>query len=204
MKNTRTFTDIDLNFLPAPSSQDRHTGIGTITTTLNSTTVVGADSLFVSAMAEHDNLYVESKLIGKVKTITSNTSLELYTGVSQPTTNSTFKYSTPADISIKADANAIKASIKHLVLTMNYERPFHSQIGSQVKALMFELATPMTQILLQHSITDVITGYEPRVQLLNVIVDMNSESYSANVTIYFQIINTTQPLRIDLVLERAR
>ena len=203
MKNTRTFTDIDLNFLPAPSSQDRHTGIGTITTTLNST-VVGVDTLFVSALAVNDNLYIESKLIGKIKTINSNTSLELFANVTQPSTNTVFKYSTPADISIKADANAIKASIKHLVLTMNYERPFHSQIGSQVKAIMFELATPMTQILLQRSITDVITGYEPRVQLLNVIVDMNSESYSANITIYFQIINTTQPLRIDLVLERAR
>ena len=108
------------------------------------------------------------------------------------------------DVAKKTNAEAIKQSLKNLLLTQYYERPFHSQIGSQVKALMFELATPMTQILLQRSITDVITGYEPRVQLLNVIVDMNSESYSANITIYFQIINTTQPLRIDLVLERAR
>jgi phage baseplate assembly protein W len=204
MKNTRTFTDIDLNFLPAPSSQDRHAGAGSITLAVGSTSVLGLDTLFMSALAINDNIYINGLMVGKIKSISSNTVLELHSASGSVFEGVAFSTSTPADIAIRADANAIKASLRNLILTMNHERPFNSKIGSQVKALMFELATPMTQILLQRTITDVILAYEPRVQLLNVIVDMNSESYSANITIYFQIINTTQPLSINLVLERAR
>ena len=204
MKNTRTFTDLDLNFTPAPSSQDRHLCVGTITCNIQSNVVSGIGSSFTYSISVNDNLYINNIFIGKIQSISSDTSLILFGNSKLTATNSAFTYSTPGDVSIKTDANAIKASVKHLVLTSNYERHFHSDIGSQVRAIMFEPATPMTQILLQRSIVDVINSYEPRVQLLDVIVSLDNPSYSANVTIYFQIINTTQPLRIDLVLERAR
>jgi len=205
MKNTRTFTDLDLNFLPAPSSQDRYTGIGTITSNVLSSVITGNETIFLTLLDVNDNLYNDNNiLIGKIKSISSETSLVLYENSKLTINVLPFRYSNPADISVKTDANAIKASVKHLVLTSNYERHFHSDIGSQVRAIMFEPATPMTQILLQRSIVDVINSYEPRVQLIEVIVSLDNPSYSANVTIYFQIINTTQPLRIDLVLERAR
>jgi phage baseplate assembly protein W len=205
MKNTRTFTDLDLNFLPAPSSQDRYAGIGTIAFTNLNTIVTGTNTIFLTFLDINNNLYVNNVFLGKIKSIISDTSIELYEVVPLPSEiDIEYTYSLPADISVKTDANAIKAAVKHLVLTSNYERHFHSDIGSQVRAIMFEPATPMTQILLQRSIVDVINSYEPRVQLIEVIVSLDNPSYSANVTIYFQIINTTQPLRIDLVLERAR
>ena len=205
MKKTRTFTDLDLNFSPAPSSQDRYVGTGTISFTNLNSIVSGINTIFLTFLEVNNNLYVDNVFLGKIKTIISDLSLELYAVAPLSSEiNKTFTYSLPADISLKTDANAIKASVKHLILTSNFERHFRSDIGSQVMAIMFEPATPMTQILLQRSIVDVITSYEPRVKLIEVTVSLDNPSYSANVTIYFQIINTTQPLRIDLVLERAR
>lgn len=204
MKNTRTFTDLDLNFTPNPSSQDRHLCVGTITCNIESDIVSGIETSFIYSISVNDNLYVNNTFIGKIKTISSDTSLTLFDVSKMNATNSTFTYSTPADISIKSDANAIKASVKHLILTMNHERHFNSKLGSQVKAIMFEPASPMTEILLRRSIEDTITSFEPRVILLDIVINMDIENHTANISIYFQIVNTTQPLRIDLVLERTR
>ena len=204
MKNTRTFTDLDLNFSPNPSSQDRNLCVGTITCNIQSNIVSGIGTSFIYSISVNDNLYVNNTFIGKIQSITSETSLILFDVSKLNATNTEFTYSSPGDVSIKTDANAIKASIKHLVLTMNYERHFNSKVGSQVKAIMFEPASPMTEILLRRTIEDTITAFEPRVNILDIVINMDIENHSANISIYFQIVNTTQPLRIDLVLERTR
>lgn len=205
MKNTRTFTDLDLNFLPAPSSQDRYTGIGTITSNVLSSVITGNETIFLTLLDVNDNLYNDNNiLIGKIKSISSETSLVLYENSKLTINVLPFMYSSPADISVKTDANAIKASVKHLILTMNHERHFNSKVGSQVKAIMFEPASPMTEILLRRSIEDTVTSFEPRAIILDIVINMDIENHTANISIYFQIVNTTQPLRIDLVLERTR
>ena len=108
------------------------------------------------------------------------------------------------DIVRRYDESAIKNSLKNLILTSNYERPFHSEIGSPVKRLLFEPATPMLQVMLQRAIADTVNNFEPRVELLNVDVVVSEDTYEVYVTIEFQIINTTAPLTLDLTLERTR
>ncbi len=108
------------------------------------------------------------------------------------------------DITKKFDENAIKQSVQNLILTMNYERPFHSEIGSQVRALLFEPASPMTTVMLQRSIEDVINNFEPRVDLESVQVSGNLDDNSYYVKIYFRIINTQTPLDVDVILKRTR
>jgi phage baseplate assembly protein W len=108
------------------------------------------------------------------------------------------------DISRRYDENAIKASLKNLILTSNYERPFHSEIGSQVRALLFEPATPMTRALLERSIEDLVTNFEPRVQLINVQADVSEDNNAVYVSVEFKIVNTERPLTLELVLERTR
>ena len=108
------------------------------------------------------------------------------------------------DIVRRFDENSVKAALKNLILTSNYERPFHSEIGSPIKRLMFEPATPMLQVMLERAITDTIINFEPRVELLNVDVVVDPDEYSVYVTIEFRIVNTTQPLTLDLTLERTR
>ena len=148
------------------------------------------------------------KPMGKIKSIDSPTQITLYHNCARSfqieLPRDKFTYSTPGDIAVRFDENAIKSSIRNLILTMNYERPFNSKIGSQLRSVMFELATPMSGILMKQSIINTITAFEPRVVLLDVGVDFQEESYNVNVSIYFQIINTTEPLQIDLVLTRTR
>lgn len=108
------------------------------------------------------------------------------------------------DIAIKYDENAIKTAVKNLVLTQNYERPFHSEIGSPIKALLFDLSTPLLKISLKRVISDLIQNHEPRVNLIDVIVRDSSDNNTVYVTIVFTILNTVQPLSVDIALERTR
>jgi phage baseplate assembly protein W len=108
------------------------------------------------------------------------------------------------DITRKYDEEAIKQSVRNLILTQNYERPFHSEIGSQVRAVLFEPASPMTTVMLQRSIEDVINNFEPRVVLDLVEVSANLDDNSYYIKIYFRIINTETPIDVDVILKRTR
>ena len=108
------------------------------------------------------------------------------------------------DISMRYDENAVKASVKNLVLTQHFERPFHSNIGSPINSLLFDLASPLLTVTLKRAITDLINNHEPRVNLLDVIVNLSPDNNSVYVTIEFSILNTQRPITIDLVLERTR
>lgn len=108
------------------------------------------------------------------------------------------------DINIRYDADAIKASVKNLVLTQNYERPFHSEIGSPINSLLFDLTTPLLVVSLHRIITDLINNHEPRVNLTEVVVNVSPDNNSVYVSIYFTILNTQNPIKLDLILERTR
>ena len=114
------------------------------------------------------------------------------------------KHPATLDVAMKYDEEAIKASVRNLVLTQNYERPFHSEIGSQIRGLLFEPATPMLNVMLKRAITDTITNFEPRVKLEEVQVILSPDDHYVNVSIYFRIINTTRPIQVDLILTRTR
>jgi len=108
------------------------------------------------------------------------------------------------DVTTKVDEQAIKASIRNLILTSNYEKPFHPEIGSPIKSLLFEPATPLLPILIERAIHQTIDNYEPRVRLLDVTANMSPDTNSIYVTIEFVIVNTSVPLIIDLILTRTR
>lgn len=108
------------------------------------------------------------------------------------------------DITRRFDEDAIKQSVKNLLLTRNYERPFHSEIGSPVRQLLFDLPGPMFNVMLQRAVIDVITNFEPRVSIIDVRVDDYSDANEVYVTLEFKIVNTERPLTLDLALERTR
>lgn len=108
------------------------------------------------------------------------------------------------DVSKKYDENSIKQSIRNLILTKNYERPFRSNIGSQIKALLFEPITPMLSAVMKRTIENTIDTYEPRVNLLDVSVLLSPDNNGIYVTIVFAIVNTSTPISVDLFLERTR
>lgn len=108
------------------------------------------------------------------------------------------------DISRKYDENAIKQSIKNIIMTKNFERPFHSDIGSQISSLLFEPITPLLRASIKKTIVNTITTYEPRVNLLDVSVLLSPDNNGVYVTIVFTIVNTSTPVTVDLFLERTR
>ena len=115
------------------------------------------------------------------------------------------KKSSDKDVSVVTDVQAVKRSIRNLVLLNVYEKPFHPEISSGVRDMLFELMTPVTAALLARHIEDVIENYEPRARLTGVraIPDYDRNSYS--VTIEFYVVNTpTELVDLTIFLERLR
>lgn len=108
------------------------------------------------------------------------------------------------DVSSKYDEEAIKQSIKNLILTRNFERPFRSYLGSPIYSLLFENVSPLVTTMMEKVISDVIYNHEPRVNLQDVTVVYSPDNTSMFVTIIFRIINTTTPVEVNLILERTR
>lgn len=108
------------------------------------------------------------------------------------------------DIAKKYDENAIKQSVKNLIMTNHYERPFHPEIGSQVTGLLFENDSPMLQATLERAIIYTIENFEPRVKLISVDITLNPDNNSVFVSITFKILNTERPITVDFTLQRTR
>lgn len=108
------------------------------------------------------------------------------------------------DITRRYNENAIKQSVKNLLLTRNFERPFHSEIGSPIRALLFELPGPMFTVMMQRAIIDVINNFEPRIEILDVRVDDSIDANAVYITLEFKIVNTESPITLDIALERTR
>ncbi len=114
------------------------------------------------------------------------------------------KHPITKDVARKTGNNAIIGALKNLVLTNFYERPFNPKFGSNVRAMLFEPLDPLTGSILQKEIKILIENYEPRVSLrdIQVVADFDRNSYQ--VTITFFTVNSTQPLRTVLFLNRLR
>ena len=99
---------------------------------------------------------------------------------------------------------AIINSIKNLVLTNHYEKPFNPNFGSNLRRLLFENADGITASLIEREISQVILNYEPRARVRTVNVSPNTEETGFNVELEFFIINRTEPVVINFFLERIR
>lgn len=108
------------------------------------------------------------------------------------------------DVSVRYDEVAIKNSIKNLVLTSNGERPFHSEIGSPVRNLLFENYTPMLVLSLRRAIEQLIDNYEPRVIVLDVVVDPYEDENAIQIGILFKIRETEREVAVTFTLDRTR
>lgn len=108
------------------------------------------------------------------------------------------------DILKKVGPNAVARSIRNLVLTNFYERPFRSFIGSNVQKLLFENISPITANILQDQIRDTILSFEPRADLNSVSVtpDLDNNGYSARIV--FTVNNRPEPFTTTIFLERVR
>lgn len=108
------------------------------------------------------------------------------------------------DLAIKRDEEAVKESIKNLILTNRGERLMQPLVGSNIRAMLFENNTPSTIKMIQDLITETIRVYEPRATLLDVVVQSSLDDNRVEVGIYFYINNVEQPITLTVFLERTR
>ena len=119
------------------------------------------------------------------------------------------KHPLTADVSKVTDVQAIKRSVRNLVLTNKGERLFHPEIGGGVKGVLFENFTPILEIELQSAITDVIRTYEPRVILEEVVVnEATAQDLDANrlrIIVQFSLANEPNTIEeVEVFLDRIR
>ena len=109
------------------------------------------------------------------------------------------------DVNKVTDIEAVKRSVRNLVLLNSFEKPFHPEIAGDVRGLLFELMTPLTSAVIARKIQDVIENFEPRARLTGVqaIPDFDRNAYE--VTVYFYVVNApTELVEVTQLLERLR
>ena len=115
------------------------------------------------------------------------------------------KKSSNSDVQELTDVKAVKRSIRNLVLLNHYEKPFHPEIASGVRGMLFELMTPITAQILARKIEDVINNFEPRARLIGVSAIPNLDKNAYEVTIEFYVVNApTELVDLSIMLERLR
>ena len=141
------------------------------------------------------NFGTDAQLTNKSsKSARINTDLDLF-----------FTRRTNKDVSVVEDIQAVKRSIRNLVQFNPHEKPFHPEISSGVRDLLFENMSPVTSVVLARKVEDVITNFEPRARLQSVRAIPRFDDNAYEVTVDFYVRNyPTELLNLDLFLERLR
>lgn len=114
------------------------------------------------------------------------------------------KHPSTLDLVSKTNEDAIKQSLKNLLLTKHYERPFHPELGCQIHSLLFENWDPIIEKTMQQTIIDLVNKFEPRVRLVEVRINPKPDDNGVDVTVEFQIINSDRPIKFTTALNRVR
>ena len=108
------------------------------------------------------------------------------------------------DVNKLTDVEAVKRSVRNLINTNHFERPFHPELGGNVRAMLFEPMTPLTALNLQRKIEEVLTNFEPRAKITQIIADPDIDRNAYKLTIKFYVIGITNPITVETFLERLR
>ena len=107
-------------------------------------------------------------------------------------------------LNILTNNAAVARSVKNLVLTNKGERPYQPFLGCDVRNQLFELNDGLVESEVEDAISEVISQYEPRAELISVDADIKPDQNSVDVTITFRVVNQQDPISINLMLERVR
>ena len=102
------------------------------------------------------------------------------------------------------DVEAIKRSVRNLVNTNFYERPFHPELGCGVRQLLFEPFTPVTSIFIRRKVEEVLNNFEPRAKITQILADPDIDRNGYKLTIKFYVIGIQNPITVETFLERLR
>ncbi len=108
------------------------------------------------------------------------------------------------DVNKLTDVEAVKRSVRNLINTNHFERPFHPELGGNVRALLFENMTPLTALNLQRKIEEVLNNFEPRAKITQILADPDIDRNGYKLEIKFYVIGVQNPITVETFLERLR
>ena len=108
------------------------------------------------------------------------------------------------DIQKITDVESVKRSVRNLINLNYYEKPFHPEIGSNLRGLLFENITAQISHYMSKQIELLIKNYEPRCKMVEVVNKPNIERNGYSVSVSFYVINTPNPIQVETFLERLR
>lgn len=104
----------------------------------------------------------------------------------------------------KTNREAVRQSVKSLILTDFFDRPFKPDIGCSIRYFLFELFTPIVKQQMENAIREVIRNYEPRAEVIELLVEERPDMNALTVSVAFMILNDPNPVVLDVILERVR
>ena len=107
------------------------------------------------------------------------------------------------DLVLKQDKEAVKRSVRNIMLTNNYERPFKPNFGANLRGLLFELADDITKYEMRNQIIEAIQDYEPRVKIDEIYLNQDRAN-RMYVNIHFGVRGVREPQEIEVILQRVR
>lgn len=108
------------------------------------------------------------------------------------------------DVTVKQNVEAVKFAIKNLLLTRNYEIPFHPEIGTSLHNQLFENYTVTMKNIVTQEVINVIRNYEPRAEILDVLFEATPYLNQITIAIVFRMVNVSEPITLSFLLERTR
>jgi len=107
-----------------------------------------------------------------------------------------------SDVTRKYDVNAVKQSLRNILLTNFYERPFRPDFGTAISGLLFEPADDLTAIAIEKSVEQAVTRYEPRIRIDS--VKASFVDHHLKVDLLFHVIGIQEPQRLTQLIEKLR
>lgn len=108
------------------------------------------------------------------------------------------------DVTRNFNEDAVKTSIRNIILTIRGERLMNPLYGSDINSMLFENMTPATEEMLKEHVVTAITNFEPRAKLLGVTVSALYDLNAYAVSIVFSTINTKEPVTVEFLINRIR
>ena len=140
---------------------------------------------------------VEDRDLNTASIITSRT--KLYRDI-----DLSFTARPSGEIYKKVDASAVKQSVKNILMTNHFEKPFNALFGGNLTDLLFDLADLEIDYDIKNNIVTAIEGWEPRAQILNIDVNVQPDYNAVNVTVEFKVVNTEEIIIFTTTLTRLR
>ena len=113
--------------------------------------------------------------------------------------------SSNSDVNKVTDVQAVKRSLRNLVLLNYYEKPFHPEIAGGIRQMLFENMSPITATIIAKKVEEVINNFEPRAKLVAVRATPDLDRNAYDMTVEFYVVNApTELVDLTIMLERLR